>query len=391
MPPDLAVETDGLTRDFGSFRAVDAVALAVPAGSLYGFLGPNGAGKSTTIKCLTGLLRPTAGTIRILGIDPLADPVAVKRRIGVVPEDLALFDRLTAQETLSFVAQVHGIDAATARQRSADLLERHGPEDVRDDARHRFFPRHAQEAVAGGGAAAGAEAALPRRAVRGDRCGRVPADQGPAAVVRGARRHDLPDVAHPRNRRAAVDAHRRHREREDGGAGLRSASSAPAAAAARPSRSCSSAWSAATRGRRWRSTGSDDVEDPARVRLAALAHADQLDREDRRARHARAVFPGHREARPDHGRRPDGAVGAGAGRARRRRRLRARARRIARRASSRSSGSSCSPFRFSASSARCCCRPPIARTRCGCSCCRFRGARCTSRSRPRRSAISGWC
>jgi ABC-2 type transport system ATP-binding protein len=123
MAPELAVETHGLTRDFGSFRAVEAVALAVPTGSLYGFLGPNGAGKSTTIKCVTGLLRPTAGTIRILGIDPLADPVAVKRRIGVVPEDLALFDRLTAQETLTFVAQVHGIEVATARQRSADLLE----------------------------------------------------------------------------------------------------------------------------------------------------------------------------------------------------------------------------------------------------------------------------
>ncbi len=93
---ELAVETHGLTRDFGSFRAVDGVDLAVPAGSFYGFLGPNGAGKSTTIKCLTGLLPPTAGTMRILGIDPLVDPVAVKRRIGVVPEDLALFDRLTA-------------------------------------------------------------------------------------------------------------------------------------------------------------------------------------------------------------------------------------------------------------------------------------------------------
>jgi ABC-2 type transport system ATP-binding protein len=120
---DLAVETRGLTRDFGSFRAVDAIDLAVPQGSFYGFLGPNGAGKSTTIKCLTGLLRPSSGTLRILGIDPLADPVAVKRRIGVVPEDLALFDRLTAPETLTFVAQVHGLDAATARSRSADLLD----------------------------------------------------------------------------------------------------------------------------------------------------------------------------------------------------------------------------------------------------------------------------
>ena len=120
---ELAVETSSLTRDFGSFRAVDGIDLAVPAGSFYGFLGPNGAGKSTTIKCLTGLLRPTSGSMRILGTDPQADPVGVKRRIGVVPEDLALFDRLTARETLTFVAQVHGIDRTTATSRSDDLLE----------------------------------------------------------------------------------------------------------------------------------------------------------------------------------------------------------------------------------------------------------------------------
>jgi ABC-2 type transport system ATP-binding protein len=120
---ELAVETHGLTREFGSVRAVDRVDLAVPAGSFYGFLGPNGAGKSTTMKCLSGLLRPTAGSMRILGIDPLEDPIAVKRRVGVVPEDLALFDRLTAQETLTFVAEVHGIDRPTAARRSADLLK----------------------------------------------------------------------------------------------------------------------------------------------------------------------------------------------------------------------------------------------------------------------------
>ena len=119
---DFAVETRGLTRDFGSFRAVDGIDLAVPAGSFYGFLGPNGAGKSTTIKCLTGLLKPSGGSMRILGMDPEADDVAVKRRIGVVPEDLALFDRLTAEETLLFVAQIHGLDVPTARSRSADLL-----------------------------------------------------------------------------------------------------------------------------------------------------------------------------------------------------------------------------------------------------------------------------
>jgi ABC-2 type transport system ATP-binding protein len=120
---DLAVETHGLTRDFGNLRAVAGIDLAVPAGSFYGFLGPNGAGKSTTIKCLTGLLKPSAGSMRILGLDPLVDPVPVKRRIGVVPEDLALFERLTAEETLAFVAEIHGLDTATAKSRSSDLLE----------------------------------------------------------------------------------------------------------------------------------------------------------------------------------------------------------------------------------------------------------------------------
>lgn len=119
---ELALETFGLRRDFGAFTAVDGIHLAVPRGSLYGFLGPNGAGKSTTIKCLTGLLRPTSGTMRILGMDPADDPIAVKRRVGVVPEDLALFDRLTAGETLTFVGRVHGLDPATIRSRSDELL-----------------------------------------------------------------------------------------------------------------------------------------------------------------------------------------------------------------------------------------------------------------------------
>ena len=119
---EFAVETRGLARTFGSKRAVDGIDLQVPAGSFYGFLGPNGAGKSTTIKCLTGLLRPSAGDIRILGIDPVANPVEIKLKVGVVPEDLALFDRLTAAETLSFIAQVHGMAAETFKTRSADLL-----------------------------------------------------------------------------------------------------------------------------------------------------------------------------------------------------------------------------------------------------------------------------
>ncbi len=120
---ELAVETHELRKHFGPLAAVDGVALAVPSGSFYGFLGPNGAGKSTTIKCLTGLLRPSGGTMRILGIDPIADPIAVKRQVGVVPEDLALFDRLTGAETLTFVGQVYGLDKTAMRARSIELLE----------------------------------------------------------------------------------------------------------------------------------------------------------------------------------------------------------------------------------------------------------------------------
>jgi ABC-2 type transport system ATP-binding protein len=121
--PDLAIATTSLRKAFGELVAVDGIDLAVPRGSFYGFLGPNGAGKSTTIKCLTGLLRPTGGSMQILDLDPLEQPVAVKRKIGVVPEDLALFDRLTGAETLSFVGQVHGLPAAAIRSRSDELLE----------------------------------------------------------------------------------------------------------------------------------------------------------------------------------------------------------------------------------------------------------------------------
>ncbi len=119
---DVAIHTQGLRREFGTFVAVDGIDLAVPRGSLYGFVGPNGAGKSTTIKCLTGLLAPTSGSMSLLGLDPLKEPVAVKRQVGVVPEDLALFEQLTAAETLAFVGQVHGLAAATIKARSAELL-----------------------------------------------------------------------------------------------------------------------------------------------------------------------------------------------------------------------------------------------------------------------------
>jgi ABC-2 type transport system ATP-binding protein len=120
----LAIETSGLTRRFGSVCAVNGLDLRVEAGRFYGFLGPNGAGKSTTIKMLTGLLAPTSGTMHVLG-ESLTDPdraIEVKRRIGVVPEDLALFDNLTAREYLTFVGRMYRLPLPTIRQRSQELL-----------------------------------------------------------------------------------------------------------------------------------------------------------------------------------------------------------------------------------------------------------------------------
>jgi ABC-2 type transport system ATP-binding protein len=118
-----AIATENLTRRFGQLLAVDHVNLSVAPGQFFGFLGPNGAGKSTTIKMLTGLLAPSEGRITILGTDLVADPVTVKRQIGVVPEGLALFGRLTGSEYLNFVGRMYGLDRKTAAQRAAELLD----------------------------------------------------------------------------------------------------------------------------------------------------------------------------------------------------------------------------------------------------------------------------
>jgi ABC-2 type transport system ATP-binding protein len=120
---ETVVETVSLRRIFSTLVAVDNLDLKVERQQFYGFLGPNGAGKSTTIKMLTGLLRPTNGQIRILGMDLSQNSVAVKGRIGVVPEGLALFERLTGAQLLNFVGRMYGLDRDTAAERTAELLE----------------------------------------------------------------------------------------------------------------------------------------------------------------------------------------------------------------------------------------------------------------------------
>jgi ABC-2 type transport system ATP-binding protein len=118
----LAIETEGLTRLFDGRPAVADLALAVPEGAFYGFLGPNGAGKSTTIRMLTGLLAPTAGRARVLGVELGRDGVDVKRRVGVVPDGLSLFERLSGAEQLRIHGQLHGLDRREAARRADELL-----------------------------------------------------------------------------------------------------------------------------------------------------------------------------------------------------------------------------------------------------------------------------
>ena len=120
----LAIETSGLTKYYDDFLAVNSVDLKVERGSVYGFLGPNGAGKSTTIKMLTGILAPSSGGIKLLDGNPWnnKEAIGIKKQIGVVPEDLALFDNLTAREYLIFVGRMHMMEKSTITERSEELL-----------------------------------------------------------------------------------------------------------------------------------------------------------------------------------------------------------------------------------------------------------------------------
>ncbi len=111
-----------LTRRFGGFTAVDSLNFEVAPGAICAFLGPNGAGKSTTVKMLTGLLPPSGGSVEVCGLDPAAKPIELKHQIGVLPEDLGLFDDLTVEEHLLLTGAVYGIDRRVTRERTAQLL-----------------------------------------------------------------------------------------------------------------------------------------------------------------------------------------------------------------------------------------------------------------------------
>ena len=122
MSEPYALELDGVTKVYGERRAVDGLTLRVPVGSFLGLLGRNGAGKSTTLRLLTGLTRPTSGSVRVFGQEVVGDAVAIKRQLGVMPEDMALLDLLTGPEYLRFVGRMHGLDEPTIDRRQAEMF-----------------------------------------------------------------------------------------------------------------------------------------------------------------------------------------------------------------------------------------------------------------------------
>jgi ABC-2 type transport system ATP-binding protein len=121
-PPRLAVELANLTKSFDR-PAVDGLNLAVRVGEFYSLLGPNGAGKTTTLRMIAGLLRPDAGSISVLGIDALADPIAAKRVIAWISDEPMIYDKLTPFEYLEFIAGLWGMDAGIAEKSAHGLLD----------------------------------------------------------------------------------------------------------------------------------------------------------------------------------------------------------------------------------------------------------------------------
>jgi len=117
-----AIEVRNLRKMYDQKAAVDDLTFTVPRGCFFGFLGPNGAGKTTTIKMLMGLAPPTSGSIRLLGLPMPEESLAIKRQIGLVPDESLLFDHLTGGEFIEFVGRIYGLERTTARERSQELL-----------------------------------------------------------------------------------------------------------------------------------------------------------------------------------------------------------------------------------------------------------------------------
>ncbi len=126
------VATRNLVKRYGNFTAVDGLNLQLHEGEIFGLLGPNGAGKTTTILMLMGLTEPTLGSVRVLGFDPVRQPIDVKRVVGYLPEHVAMYDDLSAHENLMYTADLNGLPYSEAQRRVASALDRVGLAKVAD-------------------------------------------------------------------------------------------------------------------------------------------------------------------------------------------------------------------------------------------------------------------
>ncbi|MEW6568900.1 MAG: ABC transporter ATP-binding protein [Chloroflexota bacterium] len=129
---EVVIETHELTKQYGSLTAVDHLNLKVQRGEVFGLLGPNGSGKTTTILMLLGLTEPTAGKVRVLGVDPARKPLKVKCRVGYLPDSVGFYDDLTARENLRYIARLNRIPADEIDTRIRSALERMGLAEVMD-------------------------------------------------------------------------------------------------------------------------------------------------------------------------------------------------------------------------------------------------------------------
>ena len=121
--PDTVIEARGLTKIYGGHRAVDAIDFSIRRGEIFGLLGPNGAGKTTTILMMLGLTETSAGSVDVLGFDPVRQPLEVKRRVGYLPDAVGFYDHLTARENLRYTARLLGLPRREAETRIADAME----------------------------------------------------------------------------------------------------------------------------------------------------------------------------------------------------------------------------------------------------------------------------
>ena len=156
---DPVIEVRDLVKRYGGVEAVAGLDLTVNKGEVFGLLGPNGSGKTTMILILLGLTEPSEGEVRVTGLDPLRQPLAVKRAVGYLPDNVGFYDTMTARENLRYTARLAGLDTTEADARIDNALERVRLSDVAEKKRRRLFARHAPAPRRGGGSGQG----LPHR------------------------------------------------------------------------------------------------------------------------------------------------------------------------------------------------------------------------------------